>query len=94
MTQNLNSRKDIILEIRSRIESQIQPTHLEIIDDSKKHASHKEAKNHPKAGHFNLIISSQKFENLKLLEQHKLIKNILKDMIPEQIHALSIKILP
>lgn len=87
------NRQQVIEEIKSRLEKNLSPSHLEIIDDSKKHAKHEEAKKHPKAGHYNLIIASDKLRDLKLLDQHKEIKNVLKDMIPNFIHALSIKVL-
>lgn len=43
--------------------------------------------------HFNLIIISNQFEGLSLIEQHKIIYNALGDMITNEIHALQLKTL-
>tara|TARA_Y100001960_G_C14099942_1_gene552378 strand:+ start:10 stop:255 length:246 start_codon:yes stop_codon:yes gene_type:complete len=43
--------------------------------------------------HFNLIIISDSFINLTLIEQHKMIYALLDDMITKEIHALQLKTL-
>ena len=41
--------------------------------------------------HFNLIVIADIFINLSLIEQHKIIYNILEPMITNEIHALQLK---
>jgi len=41
--------------------------------------------------HFNLIVIADIFTNLPLIEQHKIIYNILESMITNEIHALQLK---
>ena len=41
--------------------------------------------------HFNLIIISEKFQGLSLIERHKIIYNILEPMVTKEIHALQLK---
>ena len=41
--------------------------------------------------HFNVIIISEKFQGLSLIERHKIIYNILEPMITKEIHALQLK---
>ena len=41
--------------------------------------------------HFNVIIISSIFEGLSLIEQHKLIYNVLNNMVTKDIHALQLK---
>ena len=43
--------------------------------------------------HFNIIIICDVFKGLSLIEQHRLIYNILTDMISKEIHALQLKTL-
>tara|TARA_B100002052_G_scaffold299007_1_gene334687 strand:+ start:14138 stop:14386 length:249 start_codon:yes stop_codon:yes gene_type:complete len=41
--------------------------------------------------HFSLIVISDDFENLNMINQHKIIYKHLSDMITKEIHALQIK---
>ena len=43
--------------------------------------------------HFNVIIISDSFIDLALIEQHKMIYSLLDDMITKEIHALQLKTL-
>jgi len=43
--------------------------------------------------HFNLIVISDSFDGLSLIEQHRIVYNILNDMISKEIHALQLKTL-
>ena len=41
--------------------------------------------------HFNLLVISDAFKNLTLIEQHKIIYNSLDEMITKEIHAVQLK---
>ena len=41
--------------------------------------------------HFSIVVISSVFENLTIINQHKLIYNALSEMITKEIHALQIK---
>lgn len=41
--------------------------------------------------HLEAVIVSSSFENLSLLERHRKVKESLKELFADQIHALSIK---
>ena len=43
--------------------------------------------------HFNLVAISDSFENLSLIEQHRLIYSLLDGMVTKEIHALQLKTL-
>jgi len=43
--------------------------------------------------HFNLMVISDAFIDLSLIEQHKMIYALLDDMITKEIHALQLKTL-
>lgn len=88
MINNIQSDKIIeIIEIRLEC---LEPTHLNIIDDSSLHENH----NNNSAGHYTIKIMSNKFKNLSIIEQHKLVYKCLKDLIPFPIHALAINTKP
>ena len=74
--------------IRERLTSVLEPEHLEIIDDSHRHAGHAGAAGG--GGHFTVIIVSGKFAQQKSLMRHRLVYQAVADLMPAQIHALSI----
>ena len=43
--------------------------------------------------HFNVIIISDSFSDLTLIQQHKMVYALLDDMITKEIHALQLKTL-
>ncbi|OAJ34758.1 BolA family protein [Piscirickettsia salmonis] len=77
--------------IRQRLEQALSPSHLEVIDDSHKHIGHAGAASG--AGHFTVKISAAHLKGKSRILQHQTIYQALTDMMPTEIHALSIKIL-
>ena len=65
----------------------LQPISLEIQDDSALHAGHT---GNTGGGHFTLKIVSSQFSQKSQIIRHRLIYQALTDLIPQQIHALSI----
>lgn len=74
--------------IRDRINRALAPEQLDIIDDSHKHAGHAGAAGG--GGHFTVRIVSDKFSNHKLIERHRMVYQAVSDLMPAEIHALSI----
>lgn len=66
----------------------LNPTHVEIEDDSAKHAGHA---GNTGGGHYNLLIVSEQFEGLSLIQRHRLVFEHVDALMQSQIHALSIK---
>lgn len=77
-------------EIRSRLAA-LNPESIEIFDDSAAHAGHAGAASG--GGHFDVTIVSAIFAGKKSLERHRMVYKPLADLIPKQIHALSIRAL-
>lgn len=77
----------LIEEITSRLQS-LAPTKLEITDDSAMHTGHK---GNGGGGHFTLTITSSHFSGKSQIMRHRLIYQTVADLIPNKIHALSIK---
>ena len=80
---------DRVTLIRERLQAALAPEHIEIIDDSARHAGHAGARGG--GGHFILNIVSPAFEGRSLLERHRLVYDALGDAMHTEIHALSIR---
>ena len=73
--------------IKERL-SFLKPTQFNLENESELHRGHK---GNLGGEHFNLYIVSDSFEDKNTMERHRLIYKALEDLIPETIHALSIK---
>ena len=67
-----------------------QPVSINLIDESHQHAGHAGAASG--LSHYRLIIQSNKLNGLTSLAQHRLIYQVLGDLMRTDIHALSIVI--
>ncbi len=67
----------------------LEPSHLEIIDESHKHAGHEGARDG--RGHFALDIVSEAFAGLAPLVRHRHVYQAMGEMMQTDIHALSIR---
>ena len=80
---------DRITRIRDALMKQLQPTHLNIEDDSHRHKGHAGAADG--RGHFNVQIVSLAFDGKAPIARHRLVYAALGDMMTTDIHALSIE---
>ena len=80
-----NDRKQMLLE---RLQP-LQPTHLDIIDESHLHAGHAGAQGG--ASHFRVHIWTPQFVGLSTLARHRLVYDRVHDLMPFPIHALAIE---
>lgn len=87
---NPHQNEATVTLIEQRLQAALEPSLLEIVDDSDAHIGHSGAIGG--GGHFILKIRSQRFHGLSLLQQHRLIYAELDDLIPEKIHALSLDV--
>ena len=67
----------------------LQPSRLELRDDSALHAGHEGAKSG--GGHYALTIVSPLFTGKNTVARHRLIYAALGSMMQQQIHALAIR---
>ena len=79
-------------ELRQRLETELQPTHLELHNDSARHEAHVAAGKHGGA-HFQIVVVSAKFANESLVNRHRMVYGAVGDLRDSQIHALSMKTL-
>ena len=76
-------------QIRARLEGALKPTALAVRDDSALHAGHPGAQGG--AGHFFVSIESESFRGLGQIKRHRLVYAAVADLMPHEIHALSIE---
>lgn len=73
--------------LRSALETALEPTLLEIRDDSAKHAGHAGAR---EGGHFHVVIAAKAFEGLAPIQRHRMVYAAAAELMGRDIHALSI----
>ena len=76
-------------EIRTRL-APLQPMQLDIQDDSALHVGHA---GNTGGGHFTLNIVSTQFSGKSQVLRHRAVYQALADLMPQRIHALSIRAL-
>jgi len=79
---------DRIAEIKVRLERELSPSHIDIIDESHLHAGHAGAASG--AGHFNVTVVSEKFSGQSPVQRHRLVYDAIGDLMQTEIHALGI----
>lgn len=67
----------------------LEPLHLDITDESHKHAGHEGARDG--RGHFAMDIVSEAFTGLAPLARHRRVYQAMGAMMQTDIHALSIR---
>jgi BolA protein len=75
--------------MRAKLSTALDPLELDIRDDSAKHIGHAGARGG--AGHYTVIISAGAFKGLGRLQRHRLVYGAVAEMMPQEVHALSIK---
>lgn len=68
--------------------TKLNPTVLDIRDDSALHAGHAGNKG---GGHYSIFIVSDAFTNLPLIKRHRLVYDAVGSLMEQSIHALSIQ---
>ncbi|PON52728.1 BolA-like [Parasponia andersonii] len=80
--------------MRTKLQSALEASLLEIEDVSHQHAGHAAVKANPNAAagetHFNLRIVSPKFQGQSLVKRHRMVYDALADELSSGLHAVSI----
>lgn len=82
-------------KIKTILTQAFQPEHLEVEDQSARHAGHVEVKKSGAAGatHFSVTIVSSKFEGKPRIERHRMVYDLVLKDVGRDVHALAIKAL-
>jgi BolA family transcriptional regulator, general stress-responsive regulator len=75
--------------IRAKLTAALQPTRLEIVDESHLHAGHPGA---PGTGesHFRVLIEAPVFAGKSRLQRHRLVNDALAAELSGRVHALAL----
>lgn len=76
--------------IRRKLQEAFNPDHLEVSDESHKHAGHAGA---PDGGesHFDVVITAAAFKGRSRVLRQRDVYSVLKDELSGPVHALSVK---
>ena len=77
-------------EMLARLAGALNPTEIELVDDSEKHRGHG-GYNPAGESHFSLAIESAAFAGKSRIERQRLVHRALGDLLDERVHALSIR---
>ena len=80
----------LLNQIKDKINKQINPENIKLIDNSILHFKHKSFDSNKL--HLKIIIKSKKLKNMSKIEAHKEIFSVLKEEMNNNIHALEIEI--
>ena len=75
--------------IEAILRREFKPEHLEVIDESERHRGHAGAASG--GGHFQVSIVSADFDGRSRIERHRMLFQALADLMPAEIHALSVE---
>ncbi len=76
-------------QMEEALKAAFNPQHLEVIDESHRHAGHSGA--HPDGeSHFRVIIVSEAFAGQPLVQRHRMVNEALAELLRERVHALAI----
>ena len=79
--------------LEKRLTAQLNPTKLEVLDESAAHAGHAGANSQGYGTHFRIRIASSKFSGKSRVARHRLVYDALQNYIDQGLHALAIEIL-
>jgi BolA protein len=75
--------------IEQLLQESLQPSYLEVRDESAAHAGHANAGR----GHYRLKVVSKHFDGLKPLQRHRLVNAALSPLFETELHALAMETL-
>ena len=82
----------ILDAIRDKLTTAFEPTRLEIVDDSDRHAGHAGAQEGGES-HFNVTIESPAFSGTPRVARQRMVYKALAEELAGPVHALSVKAL-
>ena len=78
------------INIENLILKNYEPQFYSVLDVSEQHRGHQNFKEDVES-HFEIIIVSEKFRNLKRMERHRMVNKSLKEEFLSDLHSVTIK---
>lgn len=81
--------KPMETEIRNRLMIALEPTRLDVINESDLHAGHRSS---PGTGesHFRVLIVSNRFDGVSRVSRHRMVNDALTGLVGGKVHALAL----
>ena len=76
-----------------RLRERLEPSELEVLDESADHAGHAGSNGTDFGTHFRVRIASPMFVGKSRVQRHRLVYDALQDFIDQGLHALAIEVL-
>lgn len=77
--------------LQAQLQSQLQPSQLEVLDESYQHAGHAGANSTGFGTHFRVRIASPLFDGKSKVLRHRLVYDCLRPFFDQGLHALAIE---
>ena len=74
--------------IETKLSAAFEPIHLEVMNESHRHSVPKNSETH-----FKLVVVSDAFDGLRLVQRHQKVNALLADELRSGLHALSMETL-
>lgn len=87
---DLHRRAD---DMAQTLRDKLQPSMLEVIDESASHAGHMGATAEGVGSHFRVRIASPAFEGKSRVARHRLVYDALQVFIDQGVHAIAIDVI-
>ncbi len=81
--------EEMVQQIRARLAA-LEPQLIEVIDDSASHRGHPGAASG--GGHYQLRLVSERFTGQSRVARHRLVYDLLPDLMQREIHALAMNL--
>jgi BolA protein len=78
-------------QLQQRLQDTLQPTQLEVIDESHMHHGHAGANDSGFGTHFRVRIRAAAFAGKSPVARHRLVYDALQDFMAQGLHALAIE---
>lgn len=73
--------------ITQKVQNNLEPQYFEVLNESHNHSVPQNSETH-----FKLVIVSDHFSNIKRIQRHRIINDLLADELRGPVHALSLKL--
>ena len=78
-------------DLEARLRERLQPSALEVIDESGAHAGHAGANAQGYGSHFRVRVASPFFTGKSRVARHRLVYDALQDFFDDGVHAIAIE---
>ncbi len=78
--------------IEQRLQEKLQPSHVQVLDESAAHAGHAGSSGASSGTHFRVRIGAPVFAGLTRVARHRLVYDALQEFIEKGVHAIAIEI--